>query len=395
MEINYYQEAKQREEEIKEIYRYLHQRPELSWDEKKTQRWILERLSAWGVECRPCADTGVYAVIRSGKKGHTIAFRADMDALPVEEKTGLPFQSRQTGVMHACGHDAHMAVLLGCIKILQKMRGNLVGNAVFLFQPSEEKNGGAMRMIQEDVLENPRVELIAAFHMWGQEAHTITCIPGPVMARPDAFRIEVVGKGGHGAAPDMTRNPVSALAAMIPLIERIPSAVLSPQDTAVVNVCHIQSGESYNVVADTGYLEGTIRTFDPSVREAIIRQLTEISESVPKAFKMQGRYSMDSGHPATVNDARAALWAADLIRQRMPEVEVITEAQPSMLGEDFSYFGQKIPALFMRLGCWPRERERHYPLHHCQFQIDESVLADGVSVYCTIADAFMKEGERK
>lgn len=394
MKIDYYQEAKKIENEIKETYRHLHRKPELSGVETMTQQWILERLSGWGVECRPCADTGVYAVIRTGKVGCTIAFRADMDALPVEEKTDHAFRSEHAGVMHACGHDAHMTVLLGCINILNQQRENLVGNIVFLFQPSEEKNGGAVRMIEDGVLDNPKVELIAAFHVWGQKAHTITCIAGPVMAQPDAFRIEVEGKGGHGAAPHTTRNPISALVAMVPMIERIPGTVLSAQETAVVNVCHIRSGESYNVVTDTGYLEGTIRTFDKTIRDNIIRQLQAIAELVPGAYGMQGRYTMNSGHPATVNDASAAEWAATILKQAMPEVEIITKAEPSMLGEDFSYFGQTVPALFMRLGCWPTEPEEQYPLHHCRFQIEESALADGVAAFCTMADAFTK-GEEK
>lgn len=295
--------------------------------------------------------------------------------------------------MHACGHDAHMTILLGCIKILQQYRENLQGNVVFLFQPSEEKNGGARQMITEKVLEDPMVELIMAFHIWPQKAGTITCIPGPVMAQLDAFRIEVEGKGGHGAAPHITRNPVSALAALVPMIERIPSIVIPAQSTAVVNVCHIHSGDSYNVVSDKGYLEGTIRTYDADIRAKIIGQLEKIAEIIPQGYGMQGRYSMDSGYPATVNDRPAALWAADILKQELPEIEIISDAEPSMLGEDFSYYGQKVPALFMRMGGWPREEKNQYPLHHCRFQIDESVLADGISAFCILAAAFTEKGD--
>ncbi|WP_287082719.1 M20 metallopeptidase family protein [Blautia sp. LMAG:36] len=227
MKVDFYQKAKEAEEEIKRYYIHLHKHPELSGQEYQTQEWILSQLKQWGVECRTCADTGVYAIIRSEKPGYTIAFRADMDALPIQEQTGLSWSSEENGVMHACGHDAHMTVLLGCIRILHENREQLYGNIVFLFQPSEEHQGGAARMIVDGAMKTPKPDLIVAFHVWPQRAGTITCMSGPVMAQPDAFSIELIGKGGHGATPHICRNPIPAMAALINAIGNITANDIS------------------------------------------------------------------------------------------------------------------------------------------------------------------------
>ena len=392
MKNNYIDRAKQIEEELKEMYQHFHQNPELSGEEWETQKWILECLTSWGVECRPCADTGVYAVIKSGKPGHTIAFRADIDALPIKEQTGFSFQSKNDGKMHACGHDAHTTILLGSIKLLQEMKEQLVGNVVFLFQPAEEKDGGAKRMLAEHVLDNPPVELIVAFHMWPQPAHTITCLAGPVMAQSDSFKIMVTGKGGHGGLPHKAKNPITALATMVPMLEKIPAMMVAAHETAVVNICQIHGGDRYNVVSDQGFLEGTIRTFDSEIREDIIRQIKKIAETVPEIYGMQGELSLDSGYEPTINDQAAAIWAVDILAEKLSEVEIIGDDTPSMLGEDFSYFGQQVAALFMWLGYWKADEAEQFPLHHKKFQIDETVLSEGVAAFCVLAEEFTKEG---
>lgn len=380
------------EAEIMQFYKHLHENPELSGRERNTQKWILELLAKWNIECRTCADTGVYAVIKSGRPGHTIALRADMDALPVTEQTDLPYRSHQKGVMHACGHDAHMTMLLSCIRILSQRQEELYGNIVFLFQPSEEKDGGAQRMIAEGILKEPKPELTAAFHVWPQKAHTITCMPGPVMAQPDGFRIEVTGKGGHGAAPEACKNPITALAALIMAIKGMTADILSAKEQAVVTVCQMHCGENYNLVADSGYLEGTIRTYDTAVRNILIEHLNRLTLSIPAAYGMQGNFSMNSGYPATINDRRAAVWASDLLRQELTETEIFTAGEPSMLGEDFSYFGAENPILYMRLGCFRPDPKKQFPLHHSSFTIDESILAEGAAALCLLAEQFSKEG---
>ncbi len=392
MKREFYHKIGEIEDDIKNYYRYLHRYPELSGREYKTQAWILDQLRKWEVECRPCADTGVYAVIRTGRPGHTIALRADMDALPVTEHTGLPWESRRKGVMHACGHDAHMAILLGCIRILQGYRDSLCGNVVFIFQPSEEQQGGAERMIKEGALEHPSPEFAAALHVWPQEAGSITCMSGPVMAQPDAFRIEIRGKGGHGAAPHLCRNPIPALASLVNAIGNITADVVSPQEMAVVNVCRIQCGEKYNVVSETGCLEGTIRTYDNAVREKIIRRLKRLTVSTAEAWEMEGTYSMSAGYPATINDRAAASWAARILQKKLRGIKVFSEGEASMLGEDFSYFGKYCPSLFLRLGCWKECGDKQYPLHNSCFEIDESVLAEGVEVFCVLASVFTERG---
>lgn len=393
MQINFRQEAEKIEDEIIENYEYLHRHPELSGQEINTQRRILEQLEAWKVEAYPCAQTGVCAVIRGQKGGHTIALRADMDALPVKEDTGLPYQSEAERIMHACGHDAHMSILLGTIHIMKQYEDRIQGNLVFLFQPSEERNGGAERMIREGVLEDPPVEFAVAFHVWCQKAHTISCIPGPVMAQPDGFRIDVVGKGGHGAAPHLGRNPVSALASLVTAAERIPSMTVNPLKSAVVDVCNIHCGERYNLTADSGFIEGTVRTYDKDTRDGILRELKRIAQYIPSAYGMKGSFSMNSGYPATVNDSGLARRTAEILKEKMQHTRILTQGEPSMLGEDFSCFGQKVPILFLRLGCQPEEQEKQYPLHHPRFQIDESVLIDGTEAFCTLAYEFLRGGD--
>lgn len=392
MKVDFYQKAKAVEKEIKNYYIHLHKHPELSGKEYQTQKWILSQLKQWGVECRPCADTGVYAVIRTGKAGYTIAFRADMDALPIQEETGLSWSSETHGIMHACGHDVHMTVLLGCIRVLQENREQLHGNIVFLFQPSEEHQGGASRMIADGAMETPKPDLVVAFHVWPQRAGTITCISGPVMAQPDAFSIEFTGLGGHGASPHLCKNPIPAMAALVNAIGNITADAISAQETAVVNICRIQCGEKYNIVAEKGYLEGTIRTYDMKVREKIIRRLKKLTESIADAWEIEGAYFMDSGYPATINDKIAARWATGILKKELPIVDILTEGEPSMLGEDFSCYGMLCPSLFLRLGCWPEDEDRQFPLHNCCFEIDESILADGTAACCVLASAFSEKG---
>jgi amidohydrolase len=390
--IDYFREIEKNSQELKEYYHQLHQHPELSREEVNTQKWIIKKLESWGVECKPCADTGVYAIIDSGKPGKCIALRADMDALPVKEETGLSYTSVNAGVMHACGHDAHMTMLLGCIKVLVANKEKLSGKIVFLFQPSEEGLCGAKRMVKEGVMDNPKVDLAIALHVWPSEVGIITCVTGPVMAQADLFRIDVKGKGGHGGVPHKAVNPIPALAAMIPMIERIPQAILSPHETAVVSVCHLKSGERFNVIPETGYLEGTIRSYDVKVRQDIINQLEKIAREVGTSYGVEGVYSMVSGCPPTINDADAAMWAAKVLETELPNARIITKAPPATFAEDFSEFSKYAPTIYLSLGAWSKEKDKQYPLHNSRFRIDESVLDLGVSVLCVLAEDFCCDG---
>lgn len=394
-QIDYFQEAEKISQELAEYYRYLHQHPELSRKEYNTQKWIMEKLKDWGVSCRPCADTGIYAIIDSGKSGRTIVLRADMDALPVKEETELTFSSVNDGVMHACGHDAHMTMLLGCIKILKEHQDQLHGKVVFFFQPSEEGLCGARRMLEEGVMEHPKVDLAVAIHVWPAQSGAITCVSGPVMAQADLFRIDVKGKGGHGGVPHKAINPIPALAAMVPMIERIPSMVLSPFQPVVVNVCHLTSGERFNVIPETGYLQGTIRSYNPEVRQTIIEQLEKIAKEAGIPYGVEGVYSMEPGVPPTINDEDAAKWAAEVLKSKLPNAKIITEAEPATYAEDFSEFAKHAPIVYMALGAWNKEKDKQYSLHNSRFQIDESALALGVSAFCVLADEFCRSGDNE
>lgn len=389
--IDYYKKSKESEQSIIEDYRFLHRHPELSGREYRTQEYILSKLREWNVECKAAANTGVYAIIRGKRPGHTIALRADMDALPISEENEHPYVSLFPGIMHACGHDAHMAMLLAAARLL-RVSDVSHGNIVFLFQPSEERDGGARQMIEAGVLDDPKVELAAAFHMWLQPAHSLSCIPGPVMAQPDAFRIKLFGKGGHGAAPHLCKNPIPALAALVQAIGGLLPLFVSAKESAVLSICSVHCGDSYNVVSEEGVLEGTIRTYDRTVREDILQALRGLAKSIPEAYGLQSEFELDFGHPPTHNDVRAAKWAYSLLKERLCETAVYPEGEASMLGEDFSYFSERCPILYMRLGYQNAGLGSVYPLHHKLFKIDESVLAAGAAAFCILASDFTKNG---
>ena len=393
--LNYQIEAQNIFKELQDIYHYLHQHPELSYEEEHTGQWIADKLTEWGVAFENRGHTGIFAEIKGELPGPNLAFRADMDALPVLEKTGLPFASVHEGVMHACGHDAHMTILLGCIKLLQKRREKLKGSVSFIFQHAEERLGGARDFIEdlaEDYPEDlPSFDFVAAFHVWPQAVGTITCFGGPAMAQADAYRIDVTGLGGHGAAPHTTVNPIAPLAAMIPQIERIPGITLPVHESAIVNVCHFSAGERFNVVPTHGYLEGTIRTYDTVVREEVLNRLTDIAHHTAQAYGATGKFTLEPGCLAVINDIDTAKWAGETLSTHLTDVKIETSAFPSPLGEDFSEFQKLGPLLFMRLGIWSPQVDKQYALHNEHFQIDEKALVVGVAALFCLADTFDQE----
>jgi amidohydrolase len=379
------------DERVIEIRHHLHRRPELGLQEQETSALIARELEALPLNVtRNIYGTGVCALLESPRSdAGTILLRADMDALPIQENTGSPFASEIPGVMHACGHDGHTAILLGTAMVLSRFRDKVPGNVKFLFQPAEETEGGAAGMIEEGVLENPRVDAAVGLHLWGSAPSGIVEYKaGPLMASPDVFSIRVVGKGGHAAMPHACVDPVPVAASIIQQLQTIVSRRVDPLDSVVISVCRVEAGTTHNVIPDEAVLEGTVRALVPEVRAAIPAMIENVARQAAAMHGAECIVDYTYRYPPLVNDEAIT----DLVRRSAADVlgaDRVREAKrPNMGGEDFAYFAQAVPSSFFFLGIAPSETElvRH---HHPEFRIDDAVLKDGIAVFCrTVFDFF-------
>lgn len=368
--------------EIVEIRRQIHSNPELGFAEWETSELINRKLSGLGLEIkRGIAKTGITALLRVSDEAPTVALRADMDALPVEEMNDVPYRSKNPGVMHACGHDAHVAMLIGAAKILAAMRDKLKVNVKFIFQPCEEQpRGGAEPMIKEGVLESPKVDAIFALHVNPYlPAGFLGFKAGPVMAAADQFTIEVTGKGGHGAAPHQTVDPVVAAAQVILALQSVVSRQTDPVEPAVVSICAVHGGQSFNVIADRVTLTGTVRTLNPNIQKTIPERIRTITEGITSAFGAESKLDYQWGYPILVNNGDMLKIAMQAGRDIAGRQKVINMAVPSMGAEDFACYTGRIPGAYFFLGVSPPGGDV-FPWHNCRFDIDESALATGTAV---------------
>jgi amidohydrolase len=377
------------DDEIVALRRQLHRIPELSRQEYKTQQLICQTLDQWNIEYKKVADTGVYAIIRTGKPGKTIALRGDMDGLAVTEETQMEFSSIHSGQMHACGHDAHMTFLLGSILVLNSIKNELSGNIVFLFQPSEERFGGAQRMVAEGVLEEPKVDAVIGCHVWPLPTGTVVAKKGALMACPDIFKIVVTGKGGHGAMPHLSVNPILPLSEIVTAINTISALYINPLAPVVASVCEIHAGDAYNVIPDNGYIEGTLRTFDDEVRQGLIDHMKRAAQGICTAYGVECEFILTEAYPATVNDDTLAQWAYEHLLEINPEAKVVQNIEPAMVGEDFSFYAKNTPALFLWLGVQNENNGCTYGLHHPKFNVDEKALKIGVRNMCYLVSKYL------
>lgn len=373
--------------EIVEIRRDLHAHPELSFQETRTSDKIASVLERLGLDVkRNVATTGLVGLLRGAADGPTIGLRADMDALPVTEKTGLPFASKNPGVMHACGHDGHMAMLLGAAMILEKMRESLRGNVKFIFQPGEEGYAGALRMIEEGVLEDePRIEAVFAMHLDPMSASgTFATRGGPMMACADLFTLTIVGKGGHGAMPHTTVDPVFVSAHVITALQGIRSRQVNAMEPVVLSICTLRAGDGPTIIPDTVELGGTVRLFDPALRKKIPGMMEQIIEGVTSAFGAKYSLSYVHGYPATVNDPEFAELAASAAAAALGSENVRLLENPRMPSEDFSFFLERAPGAFAILGARPPNKEPA-PSHSPLSDIDEAALTAGAKTHAAVA----------
>lgn len=378
--------------------RWLHENPELGFQEHKTSEFVRQRLESLGVDDirTGIAHTGVTGLIRGtvSGPGRTVLLRADMDALPLTEENDVEYRSQTDGVMHACGHDAHTAMLLGAARLLMERRDQFSGNVKLLFQPSEEANeGGAAPMIAARVLEEPYVDAVFGQHMASDKpSGTVWVTEGPLQAAADTFLIRIQGKGGHGANPHTAVDPVMIGMQIGGALQTIVSRNTDPMAPVVVSVCTFHSGTASNIIPDTAELSGTVRTFTPEDRDMAQERLTEIAEEMAAAFGARADVTYSCGYPPTVNDPEMAelVWNAAV---SVLGDERVRKAAPIMPAEDFSYFLLERPGTYYMTGSGNAGKETDWPHHHPKFDVDEESFPLGVAVLVqTALDFLNKEG---
>lgn len=358
------------------LRRDFHRHPELGFREVRTAGIVAQELTGLGLEVQTgVAETGVVALLRGGRPGRVVLARADMDALPITEESNAEYASRIPGVMHACGHDGHTAILLTVARLLQAHRDELAGTVKFVFQPAEEGMGGAVRMIEAGVLENPKVDVALALHLWNDQPVGWFGIPhGPALAGAEIFKIKVRGKGGHGAAPHNTVDPVLAASQMVVALQSIVSRNVEPLKAAVVSVCTIHGGEAFNVIPQEVELSGTIRTFEPEVHEKVLERFEIIVYGLAETMGCQAELELKQVAPAVINRADLAnRWQA-LARQMFPEADVSGDNYVSMGSEDMAFFLERVPGCFAFVGSANRAKGLDAGHHHPRFDFDEEAL---------------------
>lgn len=367
-------------EELRQIRRDLHKIPELGLKEYKTSAYIREKLTSFGItELETWLETGVVAVIRGKGKGQAVAFRADMDALPVTEQTGCDFTSEHVGCMHACGHDGHVTVLLGFAKYLQEHKDELENDVVLIFQPAEEGPGGAQLLVDAGLFEKHPVRCIIGCHIFPQVPQgKVACRKGAMMARNGEVDVHIYGESAHGAQPQLGHDAVLAAGAVITGLHTILSRNVSPLDSGVLTFGAIHGGEACNIIAKEVKLEGTMRAFSDEAYETMTKRVQEVASGIAAGYGCKGEAVFRHMYRVVDNDPKLV--------ELLQEVagDNYEETPPYMLAEDFSLYLQKVPGMFFFLGSGNEEKGYTHSLHSAQFQFDEEILALGVETYAKL-----------
>lgn len=376
------------EAELKENRRYIHMHPELSFREYNTSSFIQKKLDEMGIKyVSGIAENGICAYIYGNKNIESksmksILIRADMDALPIDEVSDKPYKSQNKNVMHACGHDAHVAVLLGVCKVLNNFKDKFGGVVKAVFQPGEETSGGALPMIEEGVLENPHTDVCVALHCDSDlDCGTIRVKPGSLYASPDDFRITVKGKGGHGAEPHNCIDPIMISANIIQALNNLISRETDPFDNAVISVGSIHGGSATNIIPDSVEIQGTARSLTNEVRGFLKKRIGETAEGICKTFGAECEYEYTELFPPLINDEKLAEDVYDSACRSIGKDKCVWGGAPTMAGEDFSYFSQNRPSVLFKLGCRNKSLGIVSLIHHSSFDIDENCLKTGVKVF--------------
>ncbi|WP_434303174.1 M20 metallopeptidase family protein [Clostridium botulinum] len=363
-------------EELIDVRRYMHMYPELSFEEFKTSEFIKEKLKEHNINyIEDFHKTAVVALIKGRKEGKTILVRGDIDALPIEENNSLEYKSLNKGVMHACGHDAHIAWTLGTAIILNKLKDKIKGNVKFIFQPGEENQWGAKEMLKYGILENPKVDAAIAGHVWPDvQSGKIAIVNGCAMACANKFRIEIIGKGGHGASPQDTLDPIAIANEVYMAIQQIVSRRVDPYDSVVISIGVFKAQGSYNIIPDKVEMEGTIRTLSKDKMKEIIRLIDNILKGIVLIQGAKYRFDATEGVYPLINSEEFVYLAREAVVKVLGESNVEILKHGSMTGDDFSYFLNKVPGVFMYIGTLNNEKNINKPLHNCNFDIDEDII---------------------
>lgn len=377
----------QRFDEMQTIRRYLHMHPELSYQEFETAKYICNFYDELGIPYENnVGENGIVARIEGQLPGRTVALRADFDALPIQEETGVDYQSLVPNVSHACGHDGHTATLLTVAKTLFENREALAGTYVMIHQHAEEITpGGAKTMVEAGCLDG--VDAVFGTHLWSQyESGTVQTCPGPMMAGADRFTLRIIGAGGHGAMPHTTIDAITLGAQIISTLQQIVSRRISPTSPAVLTIGSFHAGNAFNVVAGTAELTGTVRTFSTDLREDIIREMERIIKGLCEAAGATYEFDYTRGHPPVINNAAMAQFVLDTAAT-VPTVAHVDVVEASMVGEDFSYYLLEKPGAFFFTGAKPLTGTA-YPHHHPKFNFDEKAMVVAAKTMATIAINF-------
>lgn len=359
------------------IRRFLHENPELSGEEYKTAGFIREKLDEYGIKYHVVENTGTVAVIDGKNKGKTVLIRADIDALPVLEDNDLEYKSKNEGVMHACGHDIHTACGLYVAKILNQLKESFEGTVKVVFQPKEETDGGAEPIIKWGVMENPKVDVAFSIHVEPlEECGKIQIRDGAIMASPDDFEIEVIGKGGHGATPEDCINPITVGAEIIEKINNNPD--YKKKDSSIVSICYFSGGTCYNVIPDRIKILGTARSLSEEIRNNLKRELKDIVKSICTKYNADYNYTFNFSYPPTINSEETNKIVINAAK-KIDKIKGITYLEhSSMCGDDFAYFARLVSSSYFRLGVGV-DGENH-PIHSPKFVANEDALEIGVEI---------------
>ncbi|ABG03158.1 Peptidase M20D, amidohydrolase [Rubrobacter xylanophilus DSM 9941] len=362
------------------LRREIHREPELGFDTARTAAKVVASLEGLPLEVREgVAENGVVADLRGATDGPVVGLRADMDALPIREETGLPFASEVEGRMHACGHDGHTSMLVGAAHLLSGMRERVEGTVRFLFQPAEEGGGGGRVMVEEGALEG--VEAVFALHLWpGLPFGVASTAGGPTMAAADAFELTVRGRGGHGAMPHLTADAVVAASHIVAALQTLVSRETDPTEPAVLTVGQLEAGSAFNIIPETARLTGTVRTVDEKLRRVMPRRIEELAKGVARAMRADASLEYAFSYPVTRNDPREAGFALEVAAGLFGEEGAVEASRPSMAAEDFAFMLEAVPGAYIWLGVGDVPG-----LHTPRFSFDERVLPRGAALLAALA----------
>jgi amidohydrolase len=394
---NFKQEAEAIFDEMVQMRRDFHRHPELGFQETRTSGIVADRLSQLGLEVQQgVGQTGVVGLLEGARAGPTLLLRFDMDALPIQEETNAEYASQNPEVMHACGHDAHIAMGLGLAKIVARYQQQMAGTLKFVFQPAEEGLGGALAMIADGVLENPRPDVALAMHVWNPTPYgRVRVVTGPCMASSSVFTLTVQGKGGHGAAPHLAVDPILAAAHIIAALQSIVSRNINPQDSVVVSIGQFTAGTTFNVIPDRAVLKGTVRSYNNELHRVIYRRILEMATRMADALSCTATMETVAIVAAVNNDPEPTAIVRDAAIKIMGAHNI--DERRTMASEDMGFILEEVPGCYFFVGASNEEQGLTYPHHHPRFDIDERAMIHGVAIMAEAVGHYVlkEEGRRK